>query len=214
VNVFIALLLLLTLAGVGILMAANGSFDLSAPFNPLQSLISSGENGLASSTPTQQPIMVAAPALGSEAGAFAAYFGAGEPTLVADATAQYQAQIAGQTVSLRVQFGLGVDHHERVMLIGASDPSLSGWDATTADAVCATFLPVDAHLREFIHVADETEYVYTSASMAALFSPAYFVGDGGELVGAGTFNRLDQPALDTTHAVGGCTLALGQHYSA
>jgi hypothetical protein len=194
-------------------MTANGSIDLGAPFNSLEPLIGGGESGSASSTPTPtQPTAVAAPALGSEASAFAAYFGASDPTLIADTTAQYQAQIAGQTVSLRVQFSVGVDLRERVMLIDASDPTLAGWDATTADAICATFLPADALVHGFVHVTGQAEYIYTSTRLAALFSPAYFVDDDGGLVAAGTFNRLDQTALDAAHTVGDCTLALGQHY--
>jgi len=207
VYVVITLLLLLTLAGAGVLVTEPSTFGLDVPLDPLRTLISGGE----STAPSNNPSVIRPPALGSEAGAFAARFGASAPTAIGDATAQYNTRIAGQSVALRVEFGMGVDRFEHVVTINATDPTLQGWEAATADTICMTFMPSDAQLHTFSHVAGQTEYIYISASLAALFSSASFANDNGDLVAPGTFNRLDQPALGIANGVRACTLALGQH---
>jgi hypothetical protein len=207
--VLITLLIVLVVAVAGILWAGDGTFDPGATFDPFLTLIGGGGGGTVPPTATA-PGAINAPGLGSESGAFASYFSAREPN--AETTAQYRAQVAGHAVTLNVQFGSGIDRRQRVVMIIASDPTFSGWDTATADAICSTFLPSDAHLRKFTHVSGQTEYVYASANLASLFAPAYFVDDTGAPVTRGTLNRLDQPGLKLARGVGSCTLGMGQHY--
>jgi hypothetical protein len=191
-------------------MATGSGLDLATPFDPLQpfsTLFQDVENQpTATGVPTLYP-----PALGSEARAFAAWYGLGTPPAIGDAAVQYRLPLAGHLVDLRIQVGPGTDRQGRVVMITASDPALQGWEAATADAVCATFLPRDAHLRTFDHTGGQTEYIYVSASLATVFFPAAFVTDSGEPSAPGTFSRLDQPAPGPAPGVIACTLALGQH---
>ncbi len=211
--VILALLLLVALTGASVLTTVNGSLDLAAPLDqlpPIGAFIRDAV-GQSSETATAAPVLNP-PALGSKAGAFAGVFGASDPTANATATAEYRTQIAGRLVDVRVQFGLGVDRYERVVMIGASDPALQGWQPATADTICATFLPRDAQLRSFVHVSGQTEYIYDSASLAMFFSPASFVDDSGNPITRGAFSRLDQSEPIAASGISSCTLALGQHY--
>jgi hypothetical protein len=211
----VLVLMLLLMAGVSAMVIAGSGFDLAAPLAALPQihpLVGTGGPPAPSTTTTAN--VIHAPQLGSDANAFAAFYGASIPTAITDPTAEYHAQIAGHSVVLRVEYIIGVDRREHVASVNASDQTLQGWDAATADALCTTFLPGDANLRTFAHANGQTEYIYDSASLAALFFPASFVDDTGQQTPRGTFNRLDELAALAPGAAAGvsaCTLALGQH---
>jgi hypothetical protein len=169
-----------------------------------------GVPGISDATATAVPTPPLAPALGSDAREFAAYFAASAPS-TPGAIAHYHAVMSGVPVSLDVTSGVGTDHRDRITTVVAGAAALAGWDSPTADAICATFLPPDAKLQGVTHVAADTEYRYASASLAASFPQADFVNDSYGLLPPGTLTRLDAPPLGSASGVGSCTVSLGAH---
>jgi hypothetical protein len=203
----------LTLVSVFAILTVGPSFPaVAAQLDALRDGASNltGGLGAAPDTPdTPTPTAIAAPALGSDAQAFAALYGARPPD--AGAAAHYQTTISDLLVSLDVTIGIGADHLDRVTSVSVGASSLAGWDAATADAICGAFLPPDATLQGVTHIAADTEYRYLSASLAATFPPAYFVDDSYGPLAPGTLTRLDHPPLGSASGVGSCTLSLGAH---
>jgi hypothetical protein len=216
--VLLASLLLIGLAG---LLTVGRSFPaLGQPLgalregagnlgNEIGNGVSGGIGGAPEGDATPSAAPLAPPALGSDAQDFAAFYGA--HFLAGSATAHFQPQVHGVSIALDVSFGTGADHRDHVTSLTAGASSLAGWDAATADAICATFLPPDAQLAGVTHLAANVEYRYTSASLAAAFTSAYFVDDAYNPVAPGTLNRLDAPPLGSATGVGSCTLSLGAH---
>lgn len=156
---------------------------------------------------THSPTALAAPALGSAPIDLATYFG--PPASPADT--RYLATVGHTAAVVTIGVGTDVDRRPRVFSILVAPASGALWDATTADAVCNTFLPSDAALTSSARTQTAAIHVYMSAALAAAFPPAYFVTDSYAPVPAGVFTRTDRIAAADPSGFESCTIALGQH---
>jgi hypothetical protein len=130
----------------------------------------------------------------------------------------YDATIAGQRVEITLGPDLpqqsldGVAHIAVVTLSVPADALRSEqWSAALADQVAQPFLPADAQLQHSITVNGAPDHIYTSASIAATFTPDQFVTDANAPVPLGTFDDLCRPLPLSNTGIEQCTIAIGSN---
>ncbi len=163
--------------------------------------------------PTATPATsIHAPTLGSTSADFLARYQvvAGTQNLVYDAT------IAGQKVEIALGPDLpnqsrdGVAHVAVVTVdVPADALSVEHWSEALADQVAQAFLPGDAQFQRIVTVHGARDHIYTSASIAATFTPDQFVTDGNTPVPVGTFDFLCNPLPLSNTGYEQCTIAIG-----
>lgn len=167
---------------------------------------------LQATTTPQAPASIHAATLGGEITDFQARYQvvAGTQNLVYDAT------IAGQRVEIALGPDLpqqsldGVAHIAVVTLSVPADALRSEqWSAALASQVAQPFLPTDAQFQRTVTVDNASEYIYTSASIAATFTPDQFVTDANAPVPLGTFSDLCRPLPFSNTGLEQCTIAIG-----
>lgn len=128
----------------------------------------------------------------------------------------YDATIAGQRVEMTLGPDLpqqsldGVAHIAVVTLSVPADALRSEqWSAALAAQVAHPFLPADAQFQRTVTVNGATDLVYTSASIAATFTPDQFVTDANAPVPLGTFDDLCRPLPLSNTGIEQCTIAIG-----
>lgn len=160
------------------------------------------------------PASIHAPTLGGTINDFHARYQvvAGTQNLVYDAT------IAGQRVEIALGPDLplqsldGVAHIAVVTLSVPADALRSEqWSAALADQVTQPFLPADAQLQRTITLNGAPDHIYTSASIAATFTPDQFVSDANAPVPLGTFDDLCRPLPLSNTGLEQCTIAIGSN---
>ena len=199
----------LTLVSVTlVLMLLAGCADVT-----LQSQAQSSPSATMTLLPTAtSATSIHAPTLGSTTADFLARYQvvAGTQNLVYDAT------IAGQ----KVEIALGPDlpnqsrdgiAHVAVVTVGVPADALSveHWSEALADQVAQAFLPGDAQFQRIVTVHGARDHIYTSASIAATFTPDQFVTDGNTPVPVGTFDYLCNPLPLSNTGYEQCTIAIG-----
>ena len=166
------------------------------------------------SATAQAPASIHAPTLGGTINDFQARYQvvAGTQNLVYDAT------IAGQKVEIALGPNLpqqsldGVAHIAVVTLSVPADALRSEqWSAALADQVAQPFLPADAQLQRTITLNGAPDHIYTSASIAATFTPDQFVSDANAPVPLGTFDDLCNPLPLSNTGIEQCTIAIGSN---
>lgn len=130
----------------------------------------------------------------------------------------YDATIAGQRVEIALGPDLpqqsldGVAHIAVVTLSVPADALRSEqWSAALADQVAQPFLPADAQLQRTVSVNGASDHIYTSASIAATFTPDQFVTDANAPVPLGTFDDLCNPLPLSNTGIEQCTIAIGSN---
>lgn len=155
---------------------------------------------------------IQAPTLGGTIKDFLARYQvvAGTQNLVYDAT------IAGQ----RVEIALGPDlptqsldgvAHIAVVTVDAPANALAveRWSASLADQIAQTFLPADAQFQRTVKAQGALDHIYTSAGLAATFTPDQFVTDANTPVPVGAFDYLCNPLPRSNTGYEQCTVAIG-----
>jgi hypothetical protein len=195
---------IVAVALVALLFAAN-----VIPLSAVTDLFG-GAPPSSSDTGQQAAVKLSAPLIGSGRQEFEALYGASKGQK--GDSEQYDVSISGRPVSLTVKWGQGIDQSARVFTLTAAPRTPAGpWDAATADTICNVFLPNDVILSGATNGAGYTEYIYSSAALAQVFSPRYFVDDAYKAVPAGTLNRLDQVSAGAQPGVTSCAISLGRH---
>lgn len=166
---------------------------------------------LASATP-QSPASVHAPTLGGTINDFLGRYQvvSGTGNLV------YDGAIAGQKVEITLGPDLpaqsrdGVAHIAVVTIsVPANALRVEQWSAALADQIASAFLPADARFQRTVTVHGATDHIYTSASIAATFTPDQFVTDANTPVPVGTFDVLCLPLPLSNTGLEQCTIAIG-----
>jgi hypothetical protein len=128
----------------------------------------------------------------------------------------YDATIADQKVEIALGPDLpqqsldGVAHVAVVTLSVPADAlRIEQWSASLANQVAQPFLPTDAQFQRTVTVNGATDLIYTSASIAATFTPEQFVTDANAPVPLGTFDDLCRPLPLSNTGIEQCTIAIG-----
>lgn len=199
----------LTLVSVAlVLMLLSGCADVT-----LQSQTQSSQSAITTLPPTAtSATSIHAPTLGSTTADFLARYQvvAGTQNLVYDAT------IAGQKVEIALGPDLpnqsrdGIAHVAVVTVdVPADALSVEHWSESLADQIAQGFLPGDAQFQRIVTVNGANDHIYTSASIAATFTPDQFVTDGNTPVPVGTLDYLCNPLPLSNTGYEQCTIAIG-----